>query len=76
MEETSCLSLIVQRQPIFIILGREVKEPDATSLQERLDPIDWAIYAMYLWKGETLFFQRIKILCGSLLYGNRAHSQV
>ena len=45
-------------------------------MQERLDPIDWAIYGMYLWQNEAALYQRVRVLYGSLLQLNRAHTEV
>ena len=45
-------------------------------MQDRLDPIDWAIYGMYLWQNEAAAYQRVRILFGLLLISSKAHRQV
>ena len=47
-----------------------------TSLQERLDPIDWATYEAYLWKNEATCYQRCSVLFGALFQLNWLHGQV
>ncbi|KAK9841813.1 hypothetical protein WJX81_004723 [Elliptochloris bilobata] len=37
-----------------------------TSLQDRLDPIDWATYEPYLWANEAAFCRRSAVLFGAL----------
>ena len=44
--------------------------------QERLDPIDWAIYGSYLWANESALFQRVRILYGSLIHHKRTPAEV
>ena len=45
-------------------------------MQDLLDPIDWAIYGMHLWKNESTFYQRARILYGCLLLSKRVHNEV
>ncbi|KAK9864885.1 hypothetical protein WJX84_005968 [Apatococcus fuscideae] len=45
------------------------------SLQERLDPIDWATYEAYLWRNETTCYQRCSVLFGALFQLNWLHGQ-
>ncbi|KAK9836059.1 hypothetical protein WJX84_002269, partial [Apatococcus fuscideae] len=46
-----------------------------TSLQERLDPIDWATYEVYLWRNEAICYQRCSVLFGALFQLNWLHGQ-
>lgn len=47
-----------------------------TSLQERLDPIDWATYEAYLWRNEATCYHRCSVLFGALFQLNWLHGQV
>ena len=47
-----------------------------TSLQERLDPIDWATYEAYLWRNEATCYRRCSVLFGALFQLNWLHGQV
>ncbi len=47
-----------------------------SDVQDRLDPIDWAIYGMYLWQNEAAAYQRVRILFGLLLMSSTVHTQV
>mmetsp|Transcript_14749 Transcript_14749/g.28386 ORF Transcript_14749/g.28386 Transcript_14749/m.28386 type:complete len:1017 (+) Transcript_14749:284-3334(+) len=44
------------------------------TLQDRLDPIDWATYEPYLWVNEARYYQRGAVLLGALVQLNRVHS--
>lgn len=44
------------------------------SLQEKLDPIDWATYEAYLWANECRFYHRSAVLLGHLVGLHRLYS--
>ncbi|KXZ49014.1 hypothetical protein GPECTOR_23g103 [Gonium pectorale] len=45
------------------------------TLQDMLDPIDWATYESHLWANEVRYFQRVAILFGGLIQLQRAHPE-
>ena len=44
--------------------------------QERLDPIDWAMYEPFLWANATALQQRLGVLFGALLRLHQPASEV
>jgi hypothetical protein len=59
---------IAQRKRAFVDIE--------STLQEQLDPIDWATYEPHLWGNEARFCQRASTLFGSLMHLRKVQPEV
>ena len=57
---------VIQHVNIRLISRKDQSLMMAFSLQERLDPIDWATYEPYVWANEAVLRPRTSVLYGLL----------
>lgn len=54
----------------------KVRHENGDDLQDKLDPIDWAIYGMYLWQNVATFQQRVRVLFGAMIQPGKSDPEV